>query len=202
MANHDSVPGSLTAIGCDSMRNAANASSFPFGVSDHARGKLSVFDRSPRWRKRPKSFLRNELARDVCRQVCRQAAARPWPGARRLCMYSAVCAAGNAGWLEILYFAVMLSAVTPRACSRLSRGARSKRSGLVTRRIAQTRTLAVTIRNMQSAPELRRGPQRGKQVLDGHAHSVVRVDKACVNDPISANDEGGGNREHPIVGTL
>ena len=84
----------------------------------------------------------------------------------------------------------------------LSRGARSKRSGLVTRRIAQTRTLAVAIRTMQSAPELRRGPQRGKQVLDGHAHSVVRVDKACVNDPISANDEGGGNREHPILGTL
>ena len=84
----------------------------------------------------------------------------------------------------------------------LSRGARSKRSGLVTRRIAQTRTLAVAIRTMQSAPELRRGPQRGKQVLDGHAHSVVRVDKACVNNPISANDEGGGNREHPIVGTL
>ena len=84
----------------------------------------------------------------------------------------------------------------------LSRDARSKRSGLVTRRMAQTRTLAVAIRTMQSAPELRRGPQRGKQVLDGHAHSVVRVDKACVNDPISANDEGGGNREHPIVGTL
>ena len=84
----------------------------------------------------------------------------------------------------------------------LSRGARPKRSGLVTRRIAQTRTLAVAIRTMQSAPELRRGPQRDKQVLDGHAHSVVRVDKACVNDPISANDEGGGNREHPIVGTL
>src|SRR3984893_12105494 len=86
--------------------------------------------------------------------------------------------------------------------SPLSRGARSKRSGLVTRRIAQTRTLAVAIRTMQSAPELRRGPQRDKQVLDRHAHSVVRVDKACVNDPISANDEGGGNREHPIVGTL
>jgi hypothetical protein len=85
---------------------------------------------------------------------------------------------------------------------RLSRGARSKRSGLVTRRIAQTQTLAVAARTMQSAPDLRRGPQRGKQVLDGHAHSVVRVDKACVNDPISANDEGGGNREHPIVGTL
>jgi len=67
---------------------------------------------------------------------------------------------------------------------------------------AQTRTLAVAIRIMQSAPELRRGPQRGNQVLDGHAHSVVRVDKACANDPISANDEGGGNREHPIVGTL
>jgi hypothetical protein len=84
----------------------------------------------------------------------------------------------------------------------LSRGARSKRSGLVTRRIVQTRTLAVAIRTMQPAPELRRGPQRGKQVLDGHAHSVVRVDKACANDPIRANDEGGGNREHPIVGTL
>ena len=58
------------------------------------------------------------------------------------------------------------------------------------------------VRVPQSAQELSRGPQRGKQVLDGHAHSVVRVDKACVNDPISANDEGGGNREHPIVGTL
>src|ERR1700730_4028792 len=84
----------------------------------------------------------------------------------------------------------------------LSRGARSKRSGLGTRRIAQTRTLAVAMRTMQSAPELRRAPQRGKQVLDGHAHSVVRIDKACVNDPISADDEGGRNREHPIVGTL
>jgi hypothetical protein len=84
----------------------------------------------------------------------------------------------------------------------LSRGTRSKRSGLVTRRIAQTRTLGVAIRTVQSAPELRRRPQRGKQVLDGHAHSVVRVDKACVNDPVSANNEGGGNRQHPIVGTL
>ena len=84
----------------------------------------------------------------------------------------------------------------------LSRGARSKRAGLVTRRIVQTRTLAAATRTMQSALELRRGPQRGKQVLDSHAHSVVGVDKACVNDPISANDEGGGNREHPIVGAL
>src|ERR1700732_2768909 len=84
----------------------------------------------------------------------------------------------------------------------LSRGARSKRSGLVTRKIAQTRTLAVVIRTMQSAPELRRGPQRGKQVFDGHAHSVVRVDKTCVDNSISADNERGGNREHPIVGAL
>jgi hypothetical protein len=117
-------------------------------------------------------------------------------------LYSPVRAAGNAAWLEILYFAVMVSTATPHACSPYRGAGGQKRSGLVTRMIAQTRTLAVAIRTMQSAPELRRRPQRGKQVLDGHAHSVVRVDKACVNDPISANDEGGGNREHPIVGTL
>jgi len=53
------------------------------------------------------------------------AAARPWPDARRVCMYCAVRTAGNAGWLEILYFAVMVAAVAPRACSPY-RGARGQ----------------------------------------------------------------------------
>src|SRR6516165_160541 len=57
-------------------------------------------------------------------------------------------------------------------------------------------------RTMQSEPELSRGPQRGKQVLYRHTHAVVRVDKASANNPIGADDEGGGNREHPIVAPL
>jgi len=57
-------------------------------------------------------------------------------------------------------------------------------------------------RTMQSEPELSRGPQRGKQVLYRHTHAVVRVDKASADNPIGADDEGGGNREHPIVAPL
>jgi hypothetical protein len=51
-------------------------------------------------------------------------------------------------------------------------------------------------------PKLWRRSQCAKQVFDRHAGTVVRVDEARVDDPISTDDEGGGNREHPILGPL
>jgi hypothetical protein len=61
-----------------------------------------------------------------------------------------------------------------------------------TRLTIQLATLARHTRGLLH-PALRRGPQCGEHVLDGHAHSIVRVDEACVDNAIGADDEGRRN---------
>ena len=41
--------------------------------------------------------------------------------------------------------------------------------------------------------------QRGDQVVDFHALAEIRIDEARLHQPVAADHEGRGNRQHPAV---
>src|SRR5512147_3303007 len=66
----------------------------------------------------------------------------------------------------------------------------------------KTSTIAGYVAGAARSMVLLRRPERGDHILDRHAHAVVRIDEARGDDAVGADDEGGRDRQHPILGAL